>query len=351
MARAQPSTQDLVLRRRSKLGPARSLAVRALLVLALCGVALVGFWLDRDGLEDQIDGHVSFIDILYFTVVTITTVGYGDIVPVTHDARLFDTFVVTPIRLFVFLIFLGTAYNFVLRRWWERLQTQMIARTLHDHYIICGFGTSGEAATLELMRKGVSCDQIVVVEQTGPRADAAVQLGVIVVRGDATKNETLLAAHVGRARAVIVTPGRDDTAALTVLSARKLNPQARITVSVRGEDNEELLAQAGADSVLNPASFSGTLLASAATGHHMLDYFKDLVSAGGVVAMRERLVAPAEVGKPLAALESGIGLRIYRGSRSIGFWEPEASRLEHGDVVVEVIPSGAQQSGAGARGG
>src|SRR3954469_23552784 len=108
------------LRRRSSPPAWASLLLRVLLAFGLVAIALAVHWLDRDGLHDNVDGEVGFVDILYFTMITITTVGYGDIVPVTEQARLFDTFVVTPIRLFVWLIFLGTAYDFLLRRVWER---------------------------------------------------------------------------------------------------------------------------------------------------------------------------------------------------------------------------------------
>jgi voltage-gated potassium channel len=89
-----------------------SLLMRIALALALISVAILGHWLDRTGLRDNVDGEISLADILYFTMITVTTVGYGDIVPVTPQARMFDTTVLTPIRLFVWLIFLGTAYEF-----------------------------------------------------------------------------------------------------------------------------------------------------------------------------------------------------------------------------------------------
>ena len=92
-----------------------TLLARIAAALALVGIALAGHWFDRDGLRDNVDGVVSFLDVVYLTMITVTTVGYGDIVPVTDRARMFDTFVVTPVRVFVWLIFLGSAYSFLLR--------------------------------------------------------------------------------------------------------------------------------------------------------------------------------------------------------------------------------------------
>src|SRR3546814_20182577 len=102
------------LRRRAALSALADIGWRVVLVIALMGIVLLVHWFERDSLYDGVDGEISFIDILYFTTVTITTVGYGDIVPVTPTTRLFEAIIVTPISIFVWLIFLGTAYHFVI---------------------------------------------------------------------------------------------------------------------------------------------------------------------------------------------------------------------------------------------
>ena len=296
-------------------------------------------WLDRGGLRDNNGAPITFLDVLYFTMITVTTVGYGDIVPVSERARMFDTFLVTPIRIFIWLIFLGSAYQFLLRNVWEDWRMARIQRQLHDHVIIAGFGTSGLEAVAELIRRGFPAERIVVVDLRAGSLEKAAAMGVAVLEGDATRNATLEAVEIGRARCIAVSAGRDDTSILIVLTARGLAPRIPISVVVRAEDNEDLARQAGASTVINPASFAGLLLAGSTHGPHVSEYITDLAATSGRVALHERIVTAEEVGKPLSAVTTGLGVRIYRDGKPFGFWEPEAGALHAGDTILEIQPN------------
>ena len=204
--RRRPPPSRLTLKRASGRPDWLALLLRILLVFALLGVVLAAHWLDRGGLRDNLDGEISFIDVLYFTMVTVTTVGFGDIVPVTDRARMFDTFLVTPIRIFVWLIFLGTAYQFLLRNVWEAWVMNRIQDRLHDHVIVAGFGTSGEETVRELIRRGFPPQQIVVIDVRPTALAEAESLGVAVLEGDATRNATLAAVKIERRAAAWRSP-------------------------------------------------------------------------------------------------------------------------------------------------
>lgn len=323
--------------RRGRLGVRTLLLLRVLAVVVLVGIALGGHWIDREGLRDNTDGHVSFLDVVYFTVITVTTVGYGDIIPVTDSARLFDTFVVTPIRIFVFLIFLGSAYSFMLRQGWERWRMGLIQGRLKDHTVICGYGATGEAAVTELLARGHAPDCIVVVDQAAHRLREVEALGVATVEGDATHNAVLESAGIRHAAAAIVVTGRDDTAVLVMLTIRRLAPDVRVSCSIAAVENEPMARDAGADVIVNPISFGGQLLAGSTVGPHLADYVADLVTRGGRADLHERVVTAAEVGRAPADLTTGQVLRLYRGERCVTLDQPEARRLEAGDVVIEVV--------------
>ena len=131
----------LVLRRKPRITGWLSLGWRLAAMAILLGILILIHWLERDGLKDTHDGSVSFLDVIYFTMISATTTGYGDIVPVTDRTRLFDAIVVTPIRILFLLILAGSAYAFVARRSWEKFIMKRIQRTLCDHIIVAGFGT------------------------------------------------------------------------------------------------------------------------------------------------------------------------------------------------------------------
>ena len=314
--------------------------IRIGIALLLVFLVVMIHWWDRDGLVDNLDGHVSFLDVIYFTMISITTTGFGDIAPVSDQARLVEAVIVTPIRFAVFFIFVGTAYNFIIKRSWEKWRMARIQEQLSDHVVVLGFGISGSEAVGELIERGTDPACIVVMDTSEERLEQAEALGCNVIEADATRDENLEAVHINEAQAVLVSAGRDDASILIVLSVRHLAPTVPISVVVRAADNELIARQAGADNVINPVRFTGLLLAGSAQGAHIADYLGDLASVTGRVRLVEREVLPDEIGKPLSDLSSGgRGLRIYRHGTACGFWEFEAGCLQAGDIIVEILPS------------
>jgi voltage-gated potassium channel len=347
MSRRPRGPDEITLRRRGRLPIWAQLGWRAALVLGLLAFAILVHWLERDGLRDHYDGHVSFVDVVYFTMISITTTGYGDVVPVANHTRMFDALVVTPIRIFFVLIFIGTAYTFVLRRTWDRWRMERLQRTLCNHVVVAGFGTSGSETVDELIALGTPPGEIVVIDSNEEALERAKSLGCIVAEADATRDKTLQAVRIQEARAMVVSAGRDDTSILITLTARHLAPHLTISVAVRNEDNELLARQAGATTVINPVSFAGLLLAGSTHGAHIADYIADLASSSGRVRLAERVVTDEECGKPLSALARGLGVRVYRDGTPYGFWEPEVESLKPGDCIVEILPTTSTEAELG----
>lgn len=327
------------LRRAVALPVWADLGLRLGAAMILILLVVLVHWLDRDGLKDSHDGVVSLLDVFYFTMISITTTGFGDIAPVSDKARLIEAVLVTPIRFAVIFIFVGTAYNFFIKRTWETWRMKRIQERLSDHIVVLGYGVSGSQAVQELIERGTNASSIVVVDPSNARLRMAEMKGCNVLEGDATRDELLSAIQIARAQSILISAGRDDTTILIVLTARHMAPNIPITAVVRAEDNELLARQAGANNVINPVRFTGLLLAGSAEGQHIADYMSDLASVGGRVQLVERAVKPEEIGLALDDLKSGKGVRIYRGERIIGFWEAEANVLQAGDTIVEITPT------------
>ncbi|GGC34623.1 hypothetical protein GCM10011371_22430 [Novosphingobium marinum] len=338
--RKRKSPRFQPLRRRVSLPVWADVVIRLSAAIGLVFLVVMVHWWDRGGLIDAHDGEVTFLDVVYFTMISITTTGFGDIAPVSDRARLVEAIIVTPIRILVLFIFVGTAYNFIIKRSWEKWRMARIQERLTDHIVVLGFGVSGSNSVLELIERGTDPHCIVVLDPDENRLAEAEALGCNIIQGDATRDETLIAVRISRARSVLVSAGRDDTSILIVLTVRHLAPTVPISAVVRAEDNELLARQAGADNVINPVRFTGLLLAGSAEGKHISDYLADLASISGRVQLVERRIQPEEIGRSIDDLASGgKGLRIYRQGKAVGFWEDRAQSLEENDVIVEILPT------------
>lgn len=316
----------------------RQLLHRALVSLVLVGSVTVLFVLHRDGLRDGLDGEVSITDAIYFSLITLSTVGYGDIVPVTPGARLFDAFVVTPARLLLWAIFVGTAYQFVVQRVIEDIRMRMRQSELTDHVVVCGFGHGGRSAVDELLERKEQAERIVVIDVNEGAVIEAAERGLVGMRGDATRERVLRDARISTARTAIVCLGRDDTTVLAVLTLRAMAPDLRIVAVVKERENERLVRQGGASATVCPSTLSGIMLANGIDSSRVTDYVNDLLTINGRVWLEERIAGPGDIGRdPSQLQDGGIALRIFRGNRTLGFRDANA-RIEAGDQLLVLSP-------------
>jgi len=335
------SSRPRMLFTRSEASPERTFVIRLGIVILLIAVVMILFWFDRAGLKDAADGEVTFADVVYFTMVTITTVGYGDIVPVSEQARFLDALFVTPIRIFIWFIFLGTAYEFVVQKIIEDYRMARLQRRLEGHIIICGYGHSGRVAAQEMIAKGQSPEKIIIVDVSEGALREAADRGFIGLRGNATHETIIRKTNVEKAKAVIVSPGRDDTNVLIVLTVRNLNPDIKIISSAKEAENIKLIKQSGADVIVSPAKLGGYLLADAVIRPHTVSYLVDLMTARGRISLTERLARPEEIGLSMDEIKPDLVVRLHRDGKPIGFWEKENNTIQDGDVLVIIEATGS----------
>jgi voltage-gated potassium channel len=269
-------------------------------------------------------------------MITITTVGYGDIVPVSDEARLIDAFFVTPVRIFVWFIFLGTAYQFIIQKLIEEWRMTKLQEQLRDHVILCGFGHSGSMAVGELLLRGRKPEQIVVIDQDRDEVAKAADRGFICLHGDASSEELLNMAGVARANSVIVSVGRDDTAVLIVLTIRALARDVRLIVNVDEPENIKLVKAGGADVVVSPPRFGGVLMADAVDSHTTVDFVSELLTYRGSYQLVEREARPQAIGRSPLEIDGVLIVEVRRAGRRIGLWDEKNVRVEAGDRVLAI---------------
>src|SRR3546814_12463079 len=131
------------LRRMSKWPIWADLITRLGVAFFLIAIVVLVHWIDRAGLRDSHDGQISFLDVVYFTMISFTTTGFGDITPVSDRSRLIEAVIVTQIRIMVLFILIGTAYQFATTQIWVHWRTARIHAELSNHILSLGFGASG----------------------------------------------------------------------------------------------------------------------------------------------------------------------------------------------------------------
>jgi voltage-gated potassium channel len=315
--------------------PLRAIGIRLILGLAVLLVVVVSVYLDRDGYIDEVDGTVSWLDAFYYATVSLSTTGYGDIAPVTDRARLFNVLIVTPARIAFIIVLVGTTVEVLTERSREALAVRRWRRTLHQHIVVCGFGTKGRSAVAALMDKGTPSEKFVVVDTDQIAVEEANAKGLNVILGSASRADVLRQAGVQRATTVIVAPKTDDAAVLITLTARELNPRATIVAAVREAENSHLLKQSGADSVITTSEAAGRLLGLSTDSPRLVNIVEDLLTSGSGMEIVERDAPETDVGRSARNLREPV-VAIVRDGEMHRFDSPEANRIEAGDRLIYV---------------
>jgi voltage-gated potassium channel len=309
---------------------------RILIALALIVFVALVTYVEREGYYDPEDDEVSLLDAFYYSTVSITTTGYGDVRPVSDEARLMTTLLVTPARILFLIILVGTTLEILAERTRYAYRLRRWRKNLKDHTIVCGYGTKGRSAIRTLLAKGTDPSEIAVIETDPNARTEATAAGLGVVVGNATEQHILEAADISEARAVIVAVNRDDSAVLVTLTARELAPNATVVVAVREVENVHLLHQSGADSVITSSDAAGRLLGLATETPETVEVIEDLLNLGQGLDIVQRPVGPGEAG-PLRDLEGpGPVLAVIRGGELIRFDDERATTVVEGDRVVAV---------------
>ncbi len=316
--------------------PAVELLQRGLLAVLFLAVVVVLVWFDRESYTDTYDGTVSLIDAIYYATVTISTTGYGDITPVAPHARIVNAIVVTPLRIAFLVLLVGTTLEVLANEGRRIHRDGRWRKRMRNHVVVVGFGTKGRSAVDTLANSGVNPAQVVVIDSRPSAISDANLRGLAAIEGDATRRDILRRAEIIKAREVIITLDRDDSAILVMLTVRQLNPSAHVVVAVREDDNASLLRQSGANAVVTSSDAVGRLLGLSAVSPNLGVVIEDLLSPKEGLEVGERNVTRDEVGKAPHEVTTDRVIAVVRNRTLRRFYDPTVAHLEPGDQVVVV---------------
>jgi voltage-gated potassium channel len=329
-------TQALVSLPDRRSTPARELGKRILFAMGLLAVTVAIVYLDRDSYTDSSDGVVSFVDSIYYSTVTITTTGYGDITPVTPHARLINSIIIAPLRILFLVLLVGTTLQVLANEGRRIFRDTRWRKNMRNHVVVIGYGTKGRSAVGTLVDNGTNPAQVGVIDNRPASITEANIKGYAAIEGDATRREILRRAEIIRAREVVITLDRDDSAILVTLTVRQLNPSAHVVVAVREDDNAPLLRQSGANAVITSSEAVGRLLGLSAVSPNLGIVIEDLLSSKEGLEVGERQVTRDEVGKSSDEVRGERVVAVVRNRTLRRFYDPTVATLETGDQVVVV---------------
>ncbi|MGC9325067.1 MAG: potassium channel family protein [Desulfomonilia bacterium] len=216
----------------------------------------------------------SFLDSFFMTLITITTIGYREIYPLSDGGKLFD----------VMIIFLGVgsaAYGFAsiaqfvvegeVQRVLGRRRLDKKITQMNDHYIICGNGRIGSLISQELHKHKKT---FVVIDRDPAAIESLERVGIPYVMGDATSEDTLIKAGIQRAKALIATASSDMTNVYIILIAKELNPVIFVLARAETEDSTKNLRRAGANKVISPYMIGGRHMANIILKPTVVDFIE-----------------------------------------------------------------------------
>ena len=279
----------------------------------------------------------SFVDALYMTVITVTTVGFGELRPFSVEEKVFTIFLIlASITVFGYAISAFSEY-LVSGKLFENFKNKNVEKQINKlmkHTIVCGYGRNGKQAILKL--KNYNKD-IVVIENDKEIIEKLDELGVLNIQGDATTDEVLLKAGIENASNLIIALPSDADNLFVVLSARQLNKKIKIISRASKESSYSKLKIAGADNVIMPDKLGGDHMASLVTTPDVIEFVDRLTIEGETTANLEEISVDdlPKIYQNKTILD--LDLRKKTGCTVIGYRNPDKDYIINPDANLTLV--------------
>ena len=288
--------------------------------------------------------HQPLFDSFYMTLITVTTIGYQEIFPLSHAGRVFNSFLILTGNVMVLLAFgvmTQTVIEMELTQFFGKRRTKSMIDKLEGHVLICGFGRVGQGAAEELRASDVP---FVVIDSNEDRVELAMKEGLLAVCADASRDETLIELGIARARGLIATLGSDADNLFVILSARGLNSMIQLTARVAEESSEGKMRRAGANFVFAPYNSTGHRMAQAIVRPHVaqfLDFANHPMGMNVGIEQFQVSSRSAWVDRSLAEMQvrketGAIVLAIRKSAGQMQFNPAADDCINVGDVLITI---------------
>ena len=286
----------------------------------------------------------SFFDSLYQVIITLSTVGFQEVYPLTRDGRILTmVLIVSGVGTFAYLVgsFTQVLVEGRLQQYLGRRRMQKIIDSLSDHVIICGYGRIGAVVAREILAENVAA---VIIENNAEVIHSLDEQGIPYVQGDATADETLLAAGLMRAKTLVAALTLEAANVYVTLTARQLNPTIRIVARADAQGHTQRLQRAGADQVLVPHLYGGVRMAQSVL-RPTVTSFLELAGRGGAIDLQMEELQVTEHSEILdknlidAALRPRFNLIVIAIKKASGEMQsnpPPQAVLEAGATMILV---------------
>ncbi len=220
----------------------------------------------------------DWLDAIYMTVITLSTVGFGEVHPLRSDGRIFTiALILSGIITVGYMV--NRVSDAVIQGYFKEIvrmrQQRRVLGKLDRHYILCGFGRTGKQVALEFAAEEIP---FIVIDQDAEALKLAEENGYLTCLADATLDETLIKVGIERAICIVASLPSDAENLYTVLSAKSLNPKIRAVARASTEEAIQKLRRGGADEVISPYITGGKRMAAAALRPQVLDFVDGIVS-------------------------------------------------------------------------
>jgi len=267
--------------------------------------------------------NYSFVDALYMVIITMSTVGFGEVHPLTPTEKIFTIFlIIFSIGIFGYLVSLLTEFiadgTFLKELKNKKMQKKL--NKLENHTIVCGYGRNGRQSLKKLAANHVT---VVVIENDEKLIEELEKNNILYVKGDATNDTYLEKAGISKASNLITALPSDADNLYVVLSARQFNPKMTIISRASKDTSERKLRVAGADNIIMPDRIGGDHMASLVVLPDIIEFVDKLTSDGNCQTNLKEIEVDKLPNRYLNKTILDLDLRRKTGCSVIGFKTPE----------------------------